>query len=259
MPSAQRRSAIVLTRWARDRIPLYRDLYADRPPVETWADFRRLPVLTTARLRATPLAEQVDALDDVLRSQSAYALQSIVTPRTLVLDADDTDAAFDQTRAAFALAGCRPGTRIALVAHPRQRYVAAELADQLGYFRIEAHLLIALDRAAVARSLTALAPDRAVWLDVPPDCAAPSPITVRQPDGAAADLYLVPEAGIVAVRPPGDPRYRVLRRYALLEALPDRSLLLTALLRYHQPLIRYLLPDRGTIERGRLRLEEVAP
>jgi hypothetical protein len=254
----QRTAAIAVARWARERVPLYRELYADAPPTDTWADFQRLPVLTAARLRATPLVEQVDTLDDVLRSQTAYALQSVVAPRALVLDADDTDAAFDQTRAAFALAGCRAGIRIALVAEPRQRYVAAEIADQLGYVRIDAHLVIALDEAVVSRALDAIAPQRAVFLDGAPSERVVS-VTVRQPSSNTGDLYLVPEAGIVAVRPPGGPSYRVLRRFCLLEPAPDGGLLITALLRYHQPLIRYELPDRGRLARGRLWLEEVAP
>src|SRR5215204_4976626 len=132
MSGRTQQAAIVVARWARDQIPLYRDLYA-KTPVETWPDFRRLPVLTPERLRGTPLVDQVDTLGDVLRAQSIYVLQSAVTPRTLVLDSDDTDAAFDQTRAAFALAGVRKGTRLTLLAAPAQRYVAAEMADQLGY------------------------------------------------------------------------------------------------------------------------------
>jgi hypothetical protein len=240
-------------------VPLYRELYVGSPPVERWADFQRLPVLTTARLRATPLAEQVDALDDVLRSQTAYVLQSAVTPRTLVLDDDDTNAAFDQTRAGFALAGWRAGMRVALVAHPQQRYLAAEIADQLGYFRITADLVFAIDEAAVARAIEALSPERIVYFGVTTTDHSAATVTVRRPAGDGTDLYVVPEAGIVAVRPCGEPAYRVLRRYCLLEQDSDGGLLLTALLRYHQPLIRYRLPDRGRLVRGRLRLEEVAP
>lgn len=258
MPT-QHAAAIALARWARERIPLYRDLYADAPPVETWQDFQRLPVLTSARLRTTPLAEQVDTLDDVLRSQTAYALQSVVTPRALVLDSDDTDVAFDQTRAAFALAGCRRGTRVALVTHPRQRYIAAEIADQLGYFRIEAHLVIALDSASTARTLKALAPQRTVFFDASPCTTVPDPISIRRPHSDGTDLYLVPEAGIVAVRPQGEAAYRLLNPHCLLENAPGGSLLLTALLRYHQPLIRYQLPDKGHMKNRRLVLEEVAP
>lgn len=259
--SAQRAAAVTVARWAQEHVPLYRSLYAQAPPVQTWADFRRLPVLTAARLRATPLGEQVDALDDVLRSFTAYALQSVVTPRTLVLDADDTDAMFEQTRAAFALAGCRAGMRVALVAPPQQRYVAAETAEQLGYFGIEAHLVIAFDPAAVTRSLAALAPQRTVAFGAPLPDGVPGHVTVRRPAGKhpGADLYVVPEAGVVAVRPEGAPWYRVLARFCLLEAAPDGTLALTALRRFHQPLVRYALPDRGRLERNRLWLEEVAP
>jgi phenylacetate-coenzyme A ligase PaaK-like adenylate-forming protein len=252
-------AALALVRWARERVPLYRELYADVPAVESWAELQRLPVLTAARLRATPLVEQVDALEDVLRSQTAYVLQSALTPRTLVLDADDTDAAFDQTRAGFALAGCRAGMRVALVAHPQQRYVAAEIADQLGYFRVTADLVIAIDEATVGRAIEALAPQRVVFFGVTVSGDGVESVTVRQPGGDGADLYIVPEAGIVAVRPSGEPAYRVLRRYCLLEQEGDGELLLTALLRYHQPLIRYQLSDRGRLVRGRLWLEEVAP
>jgi hypothetical protein len=256
----QRAAAIVMAQWARERVPLYRELYAGAPLVQTWSDFRRLPVLTTARLRASPLCDQVDTLDDVLRSQTAYALESVVTPRTLVLDADDTDAAFDQTHLAFTLLGVRRGTRVALVASPLQRYFAAEIADQLGYFRVEAHLVIGRDPRAISRTLAALAPDLTVSLGVPPSCTS-GRVTVRQPAPRAltADLYIVPEAGIVAVRPAGELAYRVLTRYFLVETTPGRNLLLTALRRYHQPLIRYELPDRGRLARGRLLLQDVAP
>jgi hypothetical protein len=250
---------LALVRWARERVPLYRALYAGAPPVNTWADFRRLPVLTTARLRATPLCEQVDTLDDVLRSQTAYTLQSVVTPRTLVLDADDADAAFEQTRTAFARIGVRKGVRVALVAAPWQRYLAAEIADQLGYYRVEAHLVVAHEPGIVARTLAALAPDRTVSLGVPPPAGVSDWVTVRRPDGEGTDLYVVPEAGIAAVRAAGEPTYRVLRRYCLFETAADGRLLLTALRRYHQPLIRYELSDRGRLVRGRLWLDEVAP
>lgn len=252
-------AALALVRWARERVPLYRELYADLPPVESQADFERLPVLTSARRRTTPLAEQVDALEDVLRSQTAYVLQSAVPPRTLVLDADDTDAAFDQTRAGFALAGCRAGMRVALVAQPQQRYVAAEIADQLGYFRVTADLVISIDGATVARTIEALAPQRIVFFGVEATGGGTESVTVRQPGGDGTDLYIVPEAGIVAVRPDGERAYRVLRRYCLLEQGNEGRLLLTSLLRYHQPLIRYQLPDRGRLVRGQLWLEEVAP
>lgn len=263
----QRAAAIAISQWAREHVPLYRALYAEAPAVRAWADFRRLPVLTTARLRATPLCEQVDTLDDVLRSQTAYALQSVVTPRTLVLDAGDTDAAFDQTRAAFALVGVRKGVRVALVVPPHQRYFAAEIADQLGYFGVETHLVIALEPPVVARTLAALAPDRTVSFGVQPT-GAYGWVTVRQPGQSPPtpdselrppDLYIVPEAGIAAVRPEGEPAYRVLNRFCLFEAAPGGGLLLTALRRYHQPLIRYELPDRGRPARGRLWLKEVTP
>ncbi|MGE0541443.1 MAG: hypothetical protein AB7R89_14815 [Dehalococcoidia bacterium] len=253
-----RDAALALVQWARERVPLYRELYAGVPAVESWAAFQQLPVLTTARLRATPLVEQVDALDDVLRSQTAYVLQSTVTPRTLVLDADDTDAAFDQTRAAFARAGCRAGMRVTLVAHPRQRYIAAEITDQLGFFRVDANLVIAIDDAAVTRAIEALAPRQVVCFGVAAISGGMEIVTVRQPSSDHTDLYIVPEAGIVAVRPAGEPAYRVLRQHCLLEQGSDGELLLTSLLRYHQPLIRYQLPDRGRLVRGRLWLEEVA-
>jgi hypothetical protein len=255
----QRAAAIRLARWARERVPLYRELYAGVPPVQTWADFRRLPVLTTAHLRATPLCEQVDTLDDVLRSQTAYALQSVITPRTLVLDADDADASFDQVRTGFMLAGVRRGMRVALVAPPHQRFIAAEIADQLGYFRVEAHLAIAREPRTLARTLAALGPARTVSFGVGPPSDSTGWVTVRQPSAGGADLYIVPEVGIAAVRPDGEPAYHVLTRYCLLEAAPAGRLVLTALRRYHQPLIRFELSDRGRLERGRLWLEEVAP
>jgi phenylacetate-coenzyme A ligase PaaK-like adenylate-forming protein len=252
-------AALALVRWARERVPLYRELYDGVSEVESWTAFQRLPVLTTARLRATPLAEQVDALEDVLRSQSAYVLRSAVTPHTMVLDNDDTNVTFDQTRSGFVLVGCRAGMRVALVAHPQQRYVAAEIADQLGYFRITADLVIAIDAATAERAIEALAPQRVVFFGISASDGGVESVTVRQPGGDGADLYIVPEAGIVAVRPGGERAYRVLRQYCLLEQGGDGELLLTSLLRYHQPLIRYQLPDRGRLVRGRLWLEEVAP
>jgi len=255
----QRAAAIKLARWARERVPLYRALYGDAPPLERWADFRRLPLLTTARLRATPLCEQVDSLDDVLRSQTAYALQSLVAPRTVVLDDDDAGAVFDQTRAAFKLAGVRPGMRVVLLTSPRQRYLVAEITDQLGYFGIEAHLIVAFQTEIVQRTLAAIAPRWTFAFDMPMPEETRGLVTVRQPERGGADFYAVPEAGIVAVRPAGETAYRVLTRFCLLERAPGGRLLLTALRRYHQPLIRYELPDRGRVERSRLWLDEVVP
>jgi hypothetical protein len=147
--------------------------------------------------------------------------------------------------------------RVALVAHPQQRYVAAEIADQLGYFRITADFVIAIDGATIERTIEALASQRVICFGV--GAGGVESVTVRQPGRDGTDLYIVPEAGIVAVRRCGEPAYRVLRRYCLLEQGDDGVLLLTTLLRYHQPLIRYQLPDRGRLVRGRLWLEEVAP
>jgi hypothetical protein len=69
----------------------------------------------------------------------------------------------------------------------------------------------------------------------------------------------VPEAGIVAVRPRREAGYAPLRGHVLLEGARDDRLLLTITDRYHHPLIRFELPDRGRLVSGRLMLEEVAP
>jgi hypothetical protein len=68
----------------------------------------------------------------------------------------------------------------------------------------------------------------------------------------------VPEAGIVAVRPGGEGAYAVLARHYLIESVRDGRLLLTTLGRYHRPLVRFELPDRGWVAGGRLWLDEVA-
>jgi hypothetical protein len=253
-----RRSAIALVRWAREQVPLYRDLYRDVPPVETWRDFRRLPVLTAARLSATPLAEQVDTPDDTFRTFTPYQLRAHLTPAAIPCDRDDTDAAFYETHDAFRWLGVRRGARVVVLTAPEQRYFAAELAERLGYFGVQAHLLVQLDNATLVRQVAALAPDHIVGVATAGTPPVHPSITVRAPASAVADLYIVPEAGIVAVRPRGEKGYILLRRHALVEASHEGRLLLTTLRRYHRPLIRYELPDRGRLSRGRLLLDEVA-
>ena len=267
-------SAFRIAQWARETVPLYRDLYAGLPPVASARDFRRLPVLTAARLRATPLADQVDDLRDVLRTFTPYQLQTAVAPAAVVADRDDTDAAFDEGREAFALAGVRAGARVVVIAAPEQRYFAAELAERLGYFDVQAHVLVQRTGEGTTRLLDALAPEYLIAVGCPPPTFEPV-ITIRTaadhdasgpptpqsapPVAPPTDVYVVPEAGFVAVRPRGETSYVPLRDRYLVEAEENGTLLLTALYRYHQPLIRYELPDRGRIEDGRLWLDEVVP
>jgi hypothetical protein len=255
----RRQTAIDMARWAAGHVPLYRELYGGVPAIESWRDFRRLPVLTPARLRATPFAEQVDDPRDTLRTFTPYQLQSKLTPCAMVSDAADTDTAFLECRDAFARAGVRRAARLVVLSAPHQRYFAAELAERLGYFAIQTHVLVHRDDGALVRLVAALAPDHILGAGT--DGAAPvrPNITVRDPSSLGPDLYVVPEAGIVAVRPKGEESYRPLTRYYLFEAERDGRLLLTALVRYHQPLVRYELPDRGHLAGGRLWLDEVAP
>lgn len=255
----RRGGAILMANWAREAVPLYRELYAGRPAVASWRDFRGLPALTAARLRATPLAGQVDTVDDVFRAFTPFELQSATVARPLVADRDDTDAAFEECRDAFALAGVRRGTRVVLLTAPGRRYVAAELAERLGYFGVQAHVLIHLDDGALARQAAALAPEVVVGVGTGGAGGVRPNVTMRNPAGAGADLYVVPEAGIVAVRPRGEAGYVPLIRHYLIEAGRGGRLLLTALRRFHQPLIRFELPDRGRIAYGRLWLDEVVP
>jgi hypothetical protein len=253
-----RKAAVTIAEWARTHVPLYRELYGSTP-ITTWPQFQELPPLTYTRLQATPLRDQVDDLRDVLRTYTPYALQSRVTPTAFVADKDDTDSIYDSVRRAFALAGVRAPARLLIVADPEQRYPAVEIADMLGYFRIEAHVLIGGDHGRVASAIDAFRPDRLAAFGASLPAAFVPDAAVRTPGAPRTDLYLVPEAGIVAVRRPGQSSYQLLSGYFGIETGPDRRLLLTALSRYHQPLIRYILADRGRLVRGRLLLDELAP
>lgn len=275
-------SALRLVAWARENVPLYRDLYAGGPEVRTAAAFRRLPVLTPARLRAAPFVTRVDDTNDLLRAFTPYIPATFAAAASPVADRADADAAFEQCRDAFALAGVTAGACVLIMAAPAQRFVAAEMAELLGYWDVQAHVVLHQDDRGVERLVRLLAPERIVGLGTPGTPAARADITVRSPAGVGADLYLVPEAGIVAVRPAGEQAYTLLQHYFLLERsgsphvsplhrrgsiepgqeganMRSAPLLLTALRRYHQPLIRFALPDRGRVEGGRLWLEEVAP
>jgi hypothetical protein len=121
--------------------------------------------------------------------------------------------------------------------------------------------VLALGRCLASRSIYSPAPPLGRQADGRSD--APLWITVRELASPGPDLYLVPEAGVVAVRPTGATAYTVLRRFFALESGRGGELLLTALRRYHRPLVRYLLPDRGRVTRSRtadlLDLREVAP
>ncbi len=274
-----RRAAVAVARWAQERVPLYRELYTGLPPVQTWAEFRRLPALTAARLRATPLLEQIDTPDDTLRTFTPYRLHSLPVPAATVADRDDTDAVYAAWQETLTLAGVRPGMTLVILSPPEQRYLAAEAAEVAGFYRVRTHVLIVGGEPAVDPAT--LAPDAVLALGRRPICGpshlptltpqgertgggrSPPCITVRDLTGPGPDLYLVPEAGVVAVRPAGAAAYTVLRRYFVLESARGGELLLTALRRYHQPLVRYLLPDRGRLTHSRaadlLHLWEVAP
>lgn len=269
-----RQAALKVAAWAGERTPLYGALYVGRAPVRSWQEFVRLPVLTPERLRATPLVDQLDDPRDTLRMATPLTLASVVTAAPTLLDQEDTDAIFSACHNAFRLAGVTAGMSVVIVAPPGQRYLAAEWCDILGYFGITAHVVIDIDETETRRALTALAPARVVHLGNRPlpapesrsaegeaggRFAADASITVRQPHAQGGDFYVVPEAGIVAVRPVDGEGYLPLRRYVLIEAERDGRLLLTAVLRYHQPLIRFVLPDRGHIAGGRLWLDEVLP
>jgi hypothetical protein len=261
-----RRAAVAVARWAQERVPLYRELYHGLPPVQTWTEFRRLPALTAARLRAASLLEQIDTPDDTLRTFTPYRLHSLPVPAATVADRDDTDALYEAWQEALTLMGVRSGMTLVILSPPEQRYVAAELAEMAGFYRVRTHVLTTWREPA---DVSVLAPDAlltlARWLPAGSGHAACASlrITVRDPVGAGPDLYLVPEAGVVAVRPTGAGAYTVLRRFFALESGRDGRLLLTTLRRYHQPLVRYLLPDRGRVTRSRradlLELWEVAP
>lgn len=272
-----RQAAVAVARWAQERVPLYRERYAGLPPVQTWAEFRRLPPLTAAHLRATPLLQQIDTPDDTLRTFTPYRLRSLPVPAATVADRDDTDATYDAWQEALALAGVRPEVTLVILSPPEQRYLAAEVAEIAGFYRVRAHVLIAHDDANT--DLATLAPDAVLALGRCQVARATNPsapsqregkgggcaplwITVRELASPGPDLYLVPEAGVVAVRPTGATAYTVLRRFFALESGRGGELLLTALRRYHQPLVRYLLPDRGRVTCSRtadlLDLQEVA-
>lgn len=273
-----RQAAIAVARWAREQVSLYRERYAGLPPAQTWAEFRRLPPLTAAHLRATPLLQQIDTPDDTLRTFTPYRLRSLPVPAATVADRDDTDAMYEAWQEALALAGVRPEVTLVILSPPEQRYLAAEVAEIAGFYRVRAHVLIAHDD--VDADLATLAPDAVLALGrcltsrssyslAPPlrrqgdgSSRVPFWITVRELASPGPDLYLVPEAGVVAVRPTGATAYTVLRRFFALESGRGGELLLTALRRYHQPLVRYLLPDRGRVTCSRtadlLDLQEVA-
>ena len=235
-----------------------------------------LPLLTAARLRATPLIEQIDRPEDAFRTFTPWALSSRVTPAAIALDRDDTNAWYDLWHTAARLLGWGRGQYLVIVTPPYQRYVAAEMADVLGYFRIAADVLVDQDCTSTLETLRSLAPETVV--DLSTTSSGPKlpdgvrRITVRRPQSEGADLFITPEAGLVAVRPPDAVDYVILsewfeleeeegiRHFQAQEPAPRSSpLVLTALRRYHQPLVRYLLGDRGAVRRGRLGHLETVP
>jgi hypothetical protein len=263
---------------------MYRQMYEGLPPVRSLRDFRSLPVLTAARRRATPLREQIDTPDDTLRTFTPFVPGSVVPAAPFVADHDDSDMAFDECRDAFKPAGVRAGMDAVVLTPPIQRYVAAEIAERLGYFGVQVHVVVHHDDGTTAALLRALAPRAIIRVGrmeafaFPPasgqdgqrgrqpvvgagrdQTGTPVNVQVRGCTGAGRDIYLVPEAGFVAVRAAGESSYLPLRSHYYLEAEPGGTLLLTALHRFHQPLIRCELADRGRIENGRLWLDEVAP
>ncbi len=260
-PPVQRvpRAAIRIAEWARTHVPLYRDLYAGQSPVAAARDFRNLPVLTLARLRATPLIDQIDTPDDLLRTFTSYGIESAAPAPAIPADQGDTDAAFAECHAAFALAGVSRASRVVLLCAPAQRYMAAEWAEQLGYHGVQTHVVPQLDDDATTRAVTALEPDVIAGVGTAGTATLRPSVTLRDRFSPGPDLYVVPDAGIVAVRPAGDDSYIPLPGHYWIEEEDDGGLLLTALRRYHRPLVRFEMPDRGRVVDGRLYLDEVVP
>lgn len=242
-------------------MPLYRELYAAEPPGETRIRLRRLPVLTAARLRATPVMALVDDVSDTLRAWTPLALATAPAAAPVLTDREDADAVFDEAREAFAGIGVRRGAAVVVLTPPWQRYTAAELAERLGYWGIRAAVVVDIEPGEALRALDALGAAHVVGLGIgrTRPTAERVTITVREPDAPGPDLYLVPEAGLVAYRPAGEQGYLVLKRSYLVQPAANERLLLTTLRRYHQPLIRFELPDRGRVAGGRLWLHEVVP
>lgn len=261
MAARVRRSRAALlrdvVRYARAHVAMYRDLWGDAPEPLGVSGLRALPVLTSERRAATPIIEQIDTPSDTLRSWTPFRLQTVRSPVANLTDSADADAVYDQVRAAFAgVAGRRDP--LAIVSPPEQRYVAAELAEVLGYHGRDVVVVVRLDDGCVARALAALGPRLVVDLGGQTRPWPGTAVTVRCADGDGPDLYLTPEAGIVAVRAAGETVYRVLTRWVHLESTDAGDLLVTHLWRYHQPLVRYLLRDRGRVAGGRLWLTDIA-
>lgn len=244
--------ALLVARWAAEHVPLYQELYGGRVPAAI-EDFRALPPVTAERLAVEPFVRRVDSVEDTLRTLTPYRLATAVTPAAIALDAADTDAAFEECRDAFALLGIEQGKSVAFICAPEQRYVGAEACERLGFFGVQAHVVIGAPPAL----LQALAADYVVNVGLWHGHDDGPCVTVREPCGQGPDLYVVPQAGFVAVRAAGERSYALLGDHYLMEEV-DGALLLTALYRFHQPLVRLLLPDRGSISAGRLWLEDVA-
>ena len=239
---------------AAARTPFFGQRMRGLPPIESLADFRRVPVTPIAEYRMQRLGDVVTDTASVQWIAGAHH----VRPGPSVPAAEggkDTATRYDVVRDAI-LGAMRPETprKCVVVADPSRRYFAAEVCAVLGYQGIAAHLFVEQGNGRVWESARLLEPDlMAVLTDDFNEDSLPESVELcvtfrSRPSIRRAkhvDLYLVDELGFMAHSTDME-RWVLNNDLYYFERATSGSLIATAFRSRTRPVVRLLLDDEVT-------------
>ena len=192
---------------AAARTPFFGQRMGELPPIESLADFRRVPVTPIAEYRMQRLGDVVTAPSAVQWIAGAHRVRT--RPSAPAAEGGkDTATRYDVVRDAI-LGAMRPRRprKCVVVTDPWRRYFAAEICAVLGYQGVPAHLFVDQGNGRAWESAHLLKPDLlAVLTEDFDEDALPESVelcvtfrsrpVVRRVD--RLDLYVVDELGFLA-------------------------------------------------------------
>lgn len=276
-----------LVEFAYENVPLYRNLYREKPELRDMEDFRQLPYLTRSDF---VLCSIRDILSDM--GEAAVILPPIenktLFPFPRLESAADRDSRYEVFYFLLKQAGVIDGASFLIITDTKHSYYCGEVASNLLYYKHPTWMMLLRDHSAdeVQAWIDRFEPDYLLLgLKRIPDgvmhCGVSCIFTINQYDrdlsssavGAThaspvqgterrietkpstqstdhiyhSDIYAITEVGWIGIRLPGG-HYMYPGEYFHIEADPqDNILILTALESRLQPFIRYKTSDRAQI------------
>jgi hypothetical protein len=272
-----------LVEFAYENVPLYHNLYGERPELRSIEDFRQLPC---AKRSDFVLRRIEDILSDV--DEATVILPPIenkaIFPFPRLESAADRDSRYEVFYFLLKQAGVIEGASFLIITDGKHSYYCGEVANNLLYYGHRTWIMLLRDHSAeeVQTWIDRFEPDCLLLaLDQIPEGVArwgvPSIFTINQyyrvlssgtmetkrcsktkpnetkPSTEARncishfDIYAITEVGWIGIRLPGG-HYVYPEEYFHIEADPrDNILTLTALESRLQPFIRYKTSDRGEV------------